>query len=85
MTEPTTLLDLEFGDDGIVAQKHPDGMYTLDVSNTRLVLSAEQFDQIVGELFRLGIACQGSLSGAWRHYVDQHDEPIMADIQVKDY
>lgn len=48
--EPTTLLELEFGDDGIVVQKHPDGMYTLDVSNARLVLSKEHFEELLDGL-----------------------------------
>lgn len=64
MTEPTTLLDLEFGDDAIVVKKHPDGMYTLDVSNARLVLAATQFWELLVKWQQMSETHEVDLSNA---------------------
>lgn len=41
------LLELDFGDNELIVRQHPDGMYTLDVSDPRLVLSAQDFQRVV--------------------------------------
>ena len=44
---PTTLLEVDLGDSELVVREHPDGMFTLDMPEPRLVAGPEHFEQIV--------------------------------------
>jgi hypothetical protein len=53
-TQPVRLLDVDLADAAIVVEEHPDGAYTLDVSDTRLVLTPDQLQVIIGAFLQLG-------------------------------
>ena len=41
------LLELDFGDADLVVRLHPDGMYTIDIPEPRLLLNEEQYVKVL--------------------------------------
>jgi len=48
------LLEVELGDSELVVREHPDGLFTIDVNDERLVVNAEQLQPIVVGFARIG-------------------------------
>jgi hypothetical protein len=53
-----TLIELDFGDSELIVREHPDGVFTLDVNDTRLVLSREDFHLIARAFASLQMAAE---------------------------
>lgn len=45
---PVTLIDIDYGDGGLVVTRHPDGMLVLDLNDQRVVLTLDAFDELAG-------------------------------------
>jgi len=49
-----TLLEADFGDAELVVKEHADGMVTIDLDDTRLLVNEAQFQTIVGGFAKIG-------------------------------
>jgi hypothetical protein len=52
---PETLIELDFGDADFTVKRFPDGMYALSVNDERVLVTEEQFKQIVQRITELGV------------------------------
>ena len=65
-TEPEVLLDLDFGDAELTVRLHPDGMFTIDLDEPRLLLNRDQFMKVVAGFASLHGAAMTITAGKGR-------------------
>ena len=51
---PVTLLEADFADSELLEKEHADGMFTVDLDDTRLVVNEAQFQTIVVGFVKIG-------------------------------
>jgi hypothetical protein len=52
-TAPSVLVEVDFGDAELFVREHPDGKFTIDLNDERVVATADQMRDIVAGFVRI--------------------------------
>ncbi len=50
----TTSIDLDFGDTDLLVRQFSDGMWSISVDDSQLLIDSEQMQRVVGAFLRIG-------------------------------